>query len=444
MTLNAKSTRDHAACARRASATRLLLRSLLALICGVTVAAHAPQTPPAAPSGPMAKLPDTSDRAIPFADQMDPNYSDKLVEFIAKHYAGTQKMLKQDNDRFRAENPNWVLLHYRLAVSAGPAQYIHRNLWSSDWSAVNPHDDWFLHNEKNQRHHNPQSNWDLLDVMNPAVRDYWANSVIADMRATGSDGVFADSFEAGVSGYGITPPDARFSGQAPIDPQAWKGGRTWAEQKNDFADDMMRRFKATPEKFLFVPNLGGLTTSWWWPDYSKLDGAMLEGFALNDTFADWVVAMNRALELTRPGKFVILQAYPKDDSQRMFLFGSYLLLKGRHTFINAAGAGVYYFPEYDMSFGPAKDPLPADVSAYAWNRIYKREFRDAIVLVNPRNESVTVTLTVPVQLASPDGGGATADAQIDDKRSYVGGTMSYSDIKAVTVGAHTAVLLKRK
>ena len=199
---------------------------------------------------------------MPFADQMDPNYSDKLVEFIAKHYFGTQKMLKQDNDRFRAENPNWVLLHYRLAVSAGPAQYILRNLWSSDWSAVNPQEDWFLHNPAGQRHHNKGSYWDLLDVMNPAVRDYWANSVIADMRATGSQGVFAGSFEADVSGCGITPPDARFTGSAPIDPQAWKGGKTWADQKNDFADDMMRRFQATPEKFMFIPNVGDLTTSW--------------------------------------------------------------------------------------------------------------------------------------------------------------------------------------
>ena len=104
-----------------------------------------------------------------------------------------------------------------------------------------------------------------------------------------------------------------------------------------------------------------------------------------------------------------MQAYPKDEGQRLFLFGSYLLLKGRHTFINAAGAGVFYFPEYDMSLGPATDPLPDDVGAFGWNRIYKREFRDVIVLVNPRNESVSVTLPAIVQLASPQGGGRTSD-----------------------------------
>jgi hypothetical protein len=97
-----------------------------------------------------------------------------------------------------------------------------------------------------------------------------------------------------------------------------------------------------------------------------------------------------------------------------------------------------------MPTGPAKDPLPADISAYAWNRIYKREFRDAIVLVNPRNESVTVTMPFPVQLAVPDGGGETGDAQIDANRKYTGGQMSYSDIKTINVAAHGAVLLKRR
>ena len=92
---------------------------------------------------------------------------------------------------------------------------------------------------------------------------------------------------------------------------------------------------------------------------------MLEGFGLNDRLADWVMAMNRTLSLTRPGKLVIVQAYPKDEGQRMVLFGSYLLLKGRDTFINAAGTGVFYFPEYDMPLGPSKDPLPADVRAFS-------------------------------------------------------------------------------
>jgi hypothetical protein len=395
-------------------------------------------------TGAITLLPDTSDRMIPFADQLDPNYSDHLVEFVANHFAGTQKMLKRDDDRFKAENPHWVLLHYRLGVSSGPAQYIHNDLWSSDWSQVNPHEDWFLHNEAGKRHYEKGSNWYIHDLDNPGFREYWTSSVIADMRATSAQGVFADSFEAGVSGYGVTPPDARFAGSAPADPQAWKSGRTWMAQKLEFIDYVRQRFAATPEKFMFVANLGGLTTTWWWPHYANVDGAMIEGFALNEPFADWIMGVNRAMELTRAGKFVIAQAYPKSVEDRLFLIGSYLLIKGQRTFVNAGGAGVYYYPEYALSLGPASAPLPADVSAYLWNRIYKREFRDAIVLVNPRAESVTVTLPKPFSLVTPVGGGQTGDAQLDANLNYTGGSLKYSDVTTVTLPSRSAALLKRK
>lgn len=398
----------------------------------------------AAITGPLALLPDTTDRIVPFADQLLPNYSDRLVEFVATHFAGAQKMLRQDNERFRARNPRWLLLHYRLAVSSGPAPYIHRNTWSSDWSEVNTHENWFLHNDTGRRHHQSDSNWDLHDVENADFRDYWARTAIADMRTTGAQGVFADSFEAGVSGYGITPPDARFAGTAPASPAAWRDGRTWMMLKTGFMTDMMRRFKATPEQFLFVPNLAGLATGWWWPDYSAIDGAMLEGFAVGNTPDDWLMAMNRAIRLTRAGKFIIVQAYPKTVDERLFLIGSYLLLKGSHTFINAAGAGVFYFPEYDLPLGPPKDPLPTDVRAYAWSRVYKREFRDAVVLVNPRDEVVSVPPPPGTRLAVPTGGGETGDAQIDRSGRYIGGSITYRAVASIAMPAHSAVLLARK
>src|SRR5438067_6194200 len=52
-------------------------------------------------STPLSMLPDTSARIVPFADQLGNGYSDALVRFVATHFAGTQKMLKAENDRFR-------------------------------------------------------------------------------------------------------------------------------------------------------------------------------------------------------------------------------------------------------------------------------------------------------------------------------------------------------
>ena len=47
---------------------------------------------------PLSMLPDTSAKIVPFADQLNNGYSDALVRFVATHYAGTQKMLKAENN----------------------------------------------------------------------------------------------------------------------------------------------------------------------------------------------------------------------------------------------------------------------------------------------------------------------------------------------------------
>lgn len=404
---------------------------------------QAPAAPPPVqpfPGPPIDWLPDTSERIQLFADQLHPGYSDALVRFVATHYAGTQKMLRADNDRFRRVNPRWVLLHYRLGSSSGPALYIRHNRWQSDWAEVTRHESWFLHNAEGRRHHEPVSNWDIHDLANPEFREYWVQSVIADMRATGAQGVFADSFDAGMSGYGVTPPDPRFVDTAPADPTVW-GGTSWLRHKEDFMAYVAARFAAAPERFLFVPNVT-LATAWWWPDYTHADGAMFEGFTLGLSRVDWLISMNRALEFSRAGKFVIAQGYPRTVADRVWLLASYLLVKGRRTFINSAGAGVYFYPEYDLPTGRAIDPLPADIEELRWRGVYKRAFAEALVLVNPDSRAVTVPLDGPLRLVVPEGGGRTTDAELENGR-YVGGRLTYRRVTAVTLDPRTAVLLVR-
>ena len=396
---------------------------------------------------PLSMLPDTSARIIPFADQLNNGYSDALVRFVATHFAGTQKMLKAENDRYAAVNPNWLLLHYRLGSSSGPVQYIHNDAWSSDWTDVTAHEDWFMHNMNDARHHDPTSNWDINDISNMGFRDYWVTSVIADMRATGALGVFADSYEAGISGYGVTDPDTRFDGTNPANATYWPpNGDTWIQQKHEWATYIEQAFAATPEHFLFVPNIGAMITGWADVDYSNIDGAMLEGFAYMEAPADWVLGMNRAIKLTAAGKMIIVQSYPGGTGQqyideRDFLLASYMLLKGTHTYINLAGSGVYYFPEYDLDFGAAKSALPADVSAYQSSGVYRRDFEKGIVVVNPTTSSVTAALGGTFRQAQPTGGGATGDAQLDAGGNYTGGSVTFANVTSVTLAARTAALL---
>ncbi|HEY2743386.1 MAG TPA: putative glycoside hydrolase [Polyangia bacterium] len=397
-------------------------------------------------TSPIALLPDTSAKIIPYADQLDNGYSDALVQFVATHFAGTQKMLKAENDRYRAVNPNWFLLHYRLGSSSGEVQYIHDDSWSSDWSDVTTHEDWFMHNMNNARHHDPGSDWDINDISNSGFRDYWVTSVIADIRATGAQGVFADSFEAGISGYGVTDPDTRFDGTDPANPSDWTNGDTWIQQKHEWSAYIEQAFAATPEQFLFVPNIGAMITGWANVDYSNIDGAMLEGFGYMEAPSDWVLGMNRAMALTAAGKFIIVQSYPGGSGQqyvdeRDFLIGTYLLLKGAHTYINLGGSGVYWFPEYDLDFGAPKSGLPTDVSAYLANGVYERDFANGVVLVNPSAASVTVTLPSTMRQAQPTGGGATGDAQLDGSGNYTGGSVAFANVASVTLPPLTAALL---
>src|SRR5260370_29901350 len=104
----------------RLVATALLLSACECHSCNGHCAPNLARPDLAGAISPLAQLPDTSSGIFLFADQLNNGYSDGLVKFVATHYAGTQKMLKAENDRYRAVNANWLLLHYRLGSSSGP------------------------------------------------------------------------------------------------------------------------------------------------------------------------------------------------------------------------------------------------------------------------------------------------------------------------------------
>ncbi len=390
---------------------------------------------------PISRLPDTTDGIHLFADQLDNGEPDAVVRFAATHFAGTQKMLHDENQRYVAVNPSWFLLHYRLGSSSGPVQYIHDNMWSSDFADVTTHEDWFMHNQNNARHHESTDDWDINDISNDGFRAYWTTSVIADIRATGAQGVFADSFEAGISGYGVTDPDPRFDGTNPANPAAWPNGDTWILQKKAWIDDIEAALAATPEHFAFVPNIGAMITGWANIDYSTIDGAMLEGFGDNLAESDWVLGMNRAIPLAAAGKLIILQSYPSTVEDRDFLIGTYLLLKGTHTFINLAGSGVNYLPEYALDLGAPIAALPADVAAYQTSGAYRRDFAHGTVLVNPSAASATIALASQLMQATATGGGVVTASDLDAQGNYTGGALTFQPVSSVTLAPRSAALL---
>ena len=70
-----------------------------------------------------------------------------------------------------------------------------------------------------------------------------------------------------------------------------------------------------------------------------------------------------------------------------------MLLKGDQTYLNIDyGGGVQYYPEYQLNLGTATTPLPSNVSSYLWNGVYRRDFQNGFVLVNPGSTTYTLNL----------------------------------------------------
>jgi hypothetical protein len=142
---------------------------------------------------------------------------------------------------------------------------------------------------------------------------------------------------------------------------------------------------------------------------------MIEGFAEGGpasfyALGDWRLQMDRALGLVRRGKVLIAQSYlsPGDRRARGFVLGSYLLIKGSHTFVNMdIGSEPQWFPEYGIDLGPALAPPPASVDALRMTGgLYVRRYGRGLVAVNPDNRSHVLTVSGPARRVQPIGGGA--------------------------------------
>ncbi len=416
-------------------------------------------------------FPSTADGIHIFEDQLPSGLSSAMTQFVATHIDGTQKELLDQTEQFRAINPNFTVLHYQLGTANSPYDYIINNQWSSDWTYVNSQESWFAHQSYAGE---PQSASDLAsgrvgnntgldqaDIANPAWQQYTINQVLQNIAATGSNGWFADSFTFGFGGAGYdgTIP-TRYQGTNAANPSAWPGSVDWADQLANWAQAVESAFAtynaANGTDYQFIPNLDALTTSWvpdWYDDANGvpfLDGAFLESFGEATDSYDWTLSMNQGLNFTDNGKIVIMQPYPSADpstaagqQQINFLLGTYLLLKGNETYLNIDyGGGVQYYPQYELNLGPAVTPLQSNVSGYLWNGVYRRDFQNGFVLVNPGSTNHTLNLGNSYRLVQGSGGGTMTDADLDANGNYIGGSLSYQNMSSITLtGGSAAIFL---
>ncbi len=417
--------------------------------------------PPAA-SAARRPFPDTRDGICVFYDQLPSGLTAEQWRFAATRYVGCQKALRSEARRLRSHNPGFIVLHYQLGLGQGAWHFIDGDEWLQDWDdalpdfrsyasagPVSDQEDWFVLYGGERVYQNGWG-WYVMDVtfegLSPGTGypDYWIASSIEKMRRTECDGVFADSFT--IDGYfgQVQSSHPWFS-----DPSSCLEG--WIPHLESYAAYISAAFAAQTEDFYFLPNLGGLVTGWDETDYAALgDGGMNEGFGEwgpGDYYdpSDWELQMDRLLALSRAGKIILLECDPPvgDYRERMFLIGCYLLIKGDRTFITLSGAEIdcEWFPEYGIDLGGYLGAIPASAAALSVpaGRVYRRDYENGIVLVNPSGAaSETVDLGGSFDLVAAIGGGAVPESGIPS------GSLSLSPVTAFALSAHSAAVLLRR
>lgn len=357
-------------------------------------------------------LPDTSRGVHVWNDQFSNGMTDAQVRFIARHQDGTQKIGPRDAARLRRHNPRFQVLHYRLGIGAGPVVFRVGENWVTDFERVSRHEDWFFH-LGGRRVHQTQWNWDL---MNPdsGWRRYWVRSVLREARAGRMDGVFADSLSVPhyLGAESFDPPLTYFVGE-----------RAWTRRVNSFMRYATRRLRG---RLRFVPNAGSLITTRDRTDYAIPHGVMVEGCAQGGPDsgyapADWELQLNRVLHIVRRGRIVICQSYlgPEHLDARGFVLATYLLFKGRHSFVNMEmGLEPESFPEYDVPIGRPVGKAPRRIAALrSEGGVYARRFTEGWALANPSEGAAVYRFAGTRYLMRPVGGGPLpADARTDGWR----------------------------
>ncbi|RLG41855.1 MAG: hypothetical protein DRO05_02815 [Thermoproteota archaeon] len=394
-------------------------------------------------------FPDTTEGIFVFNDQLSEEMSEGQIKFAATHYFGSQKLVRSLTRKLREYNPNFIVLHYRLGIGLGyrrtlgdcePAgdyiMIVEGDQWIQEWPE-DVEESWFYH-INGSRVLNCVWGWYLVDLDDEGWRSYWANEVLRQLKENENDGVFVDSFSVPnyLGPHCFNPPlpelDIEFE-------------REWAKKLESFTEYMKGLLG---DEYYWIPNVGAWITLRDPTNYLGADGVMIEGFSMWREGVyfypeDWKLQMNRILNLSRKGKIIIAQTYVDGGvDARLFALGSYLLIKGKHTYINLETSLLpEWFPEYELPIGHPIDPLPENIDQFyveEWG-VYARRYSGGLVLVNPFQGSRHICLGSEKKyyIAYPCGGGVVPE----DGKVPSSWRIKYYEVKQIDLPPHSAAIL---
>jgi hypothetical protein len=396
------------------------------------------------PSG--RSFPDTNASIALLVDQL-PSMSTAQMQFATSHFVGTEKQLLPVTQQLRAMNPNFLVLHYHLAMWQSAADFIvNGTSWGNDLSTVTNNETWFWHDTSSSTSSGRVTAPDGKFLMNVSVagfQQYWVQSLEAQVADGQYDGIMFDSASPnllqGWCGGSGENQDSRLAGTAASTTSFPElGNVTWIAAWQTWIAALASALSA--RGIPLIPNDGAFITGWDDTNYALTPGVFSEGFG-DPSFApsDWQAATDELLKLAAADKIMILQNYltaPTDVATRLYYLGNYLLVKGHHTYLDYFASGpLEWYPEWSLDLGAPTTAATTDVTTLASAGVYRRDFAKGSVLVNPGGSPVTVTLGKTYQQVVPSGGGAV------DAAGDTPGTLTMQPVTQVVVAATSAAIL---
>lgn len=210
--------------------------------------------------------------------------------------------------------------------------------------------------------------------------------------------------------------------------------------------------KKHPGDVKSLPNCDQMVTGWYDDRYlDYVDGGMVEGFF---TFggiligSDWRLSAGRILKyLTGKDKNKIMIAQPgispDNIKLRRWCIANYLLLKNKFSYYNIAySSTTNWWPEYDIDLGPfiTTPTVLNDLLVQGKTSLYKRNYQDGLVLLNPGSVPETYVLTENYEPISFVGGGNLSNGSMPSMSLVYGATITGT----VNIASGEVLILKKK
>ncbi|MGC8875245.1 MAG: putative glycoside hydrolase, partial [Chloroflexia bacterium] len=368
--------------------------------------------------------------------------------FAAHHYAGARQLLRSEIDAIRQTDPDFLLLLDRWGIGLGyrapdetcdpNGEYlrvIQGDQWVQEWpgeEALQP--GWFFSHE-GSRVYQCNEGWYLMEPDSEGWRAWQEAHFLDALQATDADGLLALRAEipTWLGGGRWDPP-------LPADSPSFE--EAWARRLERWFDWARGAFG---ERYRVIMDAGAWAVPRDTTDYQRAEGVWIQGFGadvLHRSGMDgWQLQMARILTLVNHDKIVILESQEVATAQdRLYSLGSYLLAKGKHTFLHLElSPEPEWWPEYTIPIGRYEGDVPHTLNELfdpAWG-VYLRRYENGVVLVNPGPSPVAIYLGDRHYLAQPSGGGTVPE----DGTIPSGWTVTYLPVTQVFVPSGGAAIL---